>query len=132
MTTGQELRLYKLAETLGVEIALDLYGVLQPTDLGGWFPRQRGILLRPGMGHRNRLHTLAHELGHAIHNHPEKPNQKQERQADDFAANLLIDTQKYRECEIMFDGNEGAIAQELEVTLSLLKHWKSIQERQAV
>lgn len=129
MITDQELRIQRLAESLDVSIVQDTTGLLLPGDLGGWVPKHRIIYIRPGLGYRNRIHTMAHELGHAIHGHPAGHHPRHERQADDFAANLLIDPNAYIEAEAMYEGNERAIAHELGITLGLLQHWKTQYER---
>mgnify|MGYP002758470534 FL=1 len=131
MITDQELKIARQAESLGVDIAPDTQGLLLPGDLGGWFPHARRILFAPGLGYRNRIHTMAHELGHAIHGHPAGHDPRHERQADDFAANLLIDPHAYIEAEAIYEGNERAIAHELGITLGLLQHWKTQYERKA-
>lgn len=130
--TDQELRIYRIAEAIGVEIKTAIQGDLRPGDLGGWFPQTRTIFINPRLGPRNRLHTMAHELGHAVHDHPAGHTPKCEREANNFAANLLIDAHAYREAEMIYEGHEGAIAQELGVTLSLLRHWKTLYERQTI
>ncbi|MCT1463373.1 ImmA/IrrE family metallo-endopeptidase [Corynebacterium sanguinis] len=125
----EELKLLQLAEEMNVTVEDDHLRWLRDGDLGGWFPGAQVILLRPGLGWRNRLHTLAHELGHAHHDHPAGHESRFERQADDFAANLLIDQHAYAEAEKMFGAHLGAIAAELGVTISLLIRWRAQHER---
>lgn len=124
-----ELKILALAEQMGITVEEDRVGWLAPGDLGGWFPTARLILLQPGLGWRNRLHTLAHELGHAHYGHPRGHYPKHEIQADVFAARLLISEQAYAEAERIFDGHPGAIADELGVTRSLLATWQAHHER---
>lgn len=125
--TDLELKLLQLAEDMGVRVEDDT-GVLRPGDLGGWFPAQRLIVVRPDLGPCNRVHTLAHELGHAAHGDPAGHNPRDEARADVFAADFLIDPREYAELEIIYDGQIGAIAAEMGVTLSLLATWRANQE----
>lgn len=125
--TDLELKLLQLAEDMDVRVEDDS-GLLHSGDLGGWFPTQRLIVLRPDLGPRNRVHTLAHELGHAAHGDPAGHHLRYETRADLFAANLLIDPREYAELEIIYDGQIGAIAAELGVTVSLLATWRANQE----
>lgn len=125
--TDLELKLLQLAEDMDVRVEDDT-GVLRPGDLGGWFPTERLIVVRPDLGPCNRVHTLGHELGHAAHGDPAGHNPRYEHRADVFAADFLIDPREYAELEIMYDGQIGAIAAELGVTVSLLAAWRANQE----
>lgn len=127
--TDQELRITRLAEQLGITIADDHYRALHPHDLGGWFPTQRLILIAPDQSWADRLHTMAHELGHALHDHPAGHHPKHERVADEFAASLLIDPHAYIEAEQLYGEHTGAIAHELGVTVALVETWRSLYER---
>jgi len=119
----QELKLLQLADDLGVRVEEDV-GRLRPADMGGWFPDDRLILIRRGLGYRNRLHAIAHELGHATHDDPAGHVPRHELRAERYAAQLLIDPHEYAELETMYDGNPGAIAAELGVTVGLLTIWR--------
>lgn len=123
-----ELKLLQLADELGVRVEDDT-GHLRAGDLGAWYPSQRLIVVAPSLGPRNRVHTLAHELGHAAHNDPAGHHPKYEQRADLYAANLLIDPREYAELERIYDGQAGAIAAELGVTVSLLATWRDHIER---
>lgn len=124
-----ELKLLQLAEDLNVIVEDDRLGWLRNGDLGGWFPSARVILLHPDMGWRNRIHTLAHELGHAHHNHPAGHDPRFEWKADLFAANLLIDPDAYREAELTYGPSLGAISAELGVTRQIVAVWRDHYER---
>lgn len=125
--TDLELKLLQLAEDMDVRVEDDT-GILHPGDLGGWFPAQRLIVVRPDLGPCNRVHTLGHELGHAAHGDPAGHNPRDEARADLYAADLLIDPREYAELEIIYDGQIGAIAAEMGVTVSLLATWRANQE----
>ncbi|WP_333812053.1 ImmA/IrrE family metallo-endopeptidase [Timonella senegalensis] len=69
--------------------------------------------------------ALAHELGHIHHGHDWRyphDRQRDEYQADVFAASLLISSRDYAVAEVMFD-TPAAIASELGVPLRILKLW---------
>lgn len=125
--TDLELKLLQLAEDMGVRVEDDT-GVLRPGDLGGWFPSEKLIVVRPDLGPCNRVHTLGHELGHAAHGDPAGHKPRDEARADVFAADFLIDPREYAELEIIYDGQAGAIAAEMGVTVSLLATWRANQE----
>ena len=124
--TDLELKLLQLAEDMDVRVEDDT-GVLRPGDLGGWFPAQRLIVVRPDLGPCNRVHTLAHELGHAAHDDPAGHHPRYEARADSFAADLLIDPREYAELEIIYDGQIGAIAAEMGVTVHMVETWRATQ-----
>lgn len=125
--TDLELKLLELADEMGVRVEED-HGLLMPGDHGGWFPAERLIVVSPTLGPRNRVHTLGHELGHAHYGDPAGHHPRHEHRADVFAANLLIAPHDYAELEMMYDGQAGAIAAELGVTVSLLATWRADQE----
>lgn len=127
--TDLELKLLEHAERLGVRVEDDHGRRLRPGDLGGWFPKEQLIVVHPTLGPRNRVHTLAHELGHAAHGDPAGHHPRYEHRADLYAAELLIDPREYRELEIMYDGQAGAIAADLGVTVSLLATWRDNLEK---
>lgn len=127
--TDLELKLLEHAERLGVRVEDDRAHRLLPGDLGGWFPKEQLIVVCPTLGPRNRVHTLAHELGHAAHGDPAGHHPRYEHRADLYAADLLIDPHEYRELEIMYDGQAGAIAADLGVTVSLLATWRANLEK---
>lgn len=122
-----ELKLLQLAEDMNVIVEDDRLGWLRDGDLGGWFPSARVILLSPGMGWRNRMHTLAHELGHAHHHHPAGHDPRFEAQADRFAAELLISPVEYEAAERLYGPHPGAIANELGVTVGIVNTWRAMR-----
>ncbi|MFJ2298105.1 ImmA/IrrE family metallo-endopeptidase [Oerskovia paurometabola] len=72
--------------------------------------------------------TLAHEIGHAHHDHPWTDDpvvwNLQEREADIFAALLLISPEEYARAERIVGGHQGAIAKELNVTENYVLLWR--------
>ncbi|WP_038549832.1 ImmA/IrrE family metallo-endopeptidase [Corynebacterium glyciniphilum] len=89
------------------------------------------ISLRDDLGPINRRCTLANELGHHVHNHQPIPamHDRQEREANDYAAELLIGPDEYQEAEALCDGHSGGIARELGVTVELVHVWQVLQVR---
>lgn len=127
--TEMELRILRLAEQLGVTIEDDRNGLLDRADLGGYFPAQKIILIAPDQSWADRLHTMAHELGHALYDHPAGHDPKHERLADEFAASLLIDPHAYVEAEQIHGPHLGGIAHELGVTVALVEVWRNLYQR---
>lgn len=94
-----------------------------------WMPHRNTITLRVGMDDVTTLCSLAHELGHAHYSHPPGHYGAQERQADEFAARLLISPVDYALAERLHGPHPAAIAHELGVTIHLTTIWKSLYER---
>lgn len=91
----------------------------------------RGIIsIRKNLGPVNYKCTLAHELAHHILQHDPAATgwiyDKQEVQAEKWAANLLIRPDEYRELESQHGPHPSLLACELEVTVRLLKTWQSM------
>ncbi|MEJ6013254.1 ImmA/IrrE family metallo-endopeptidase [Corynebacterium sp. H127] len=129
-----ELKLISEAELLKVEIEPDRLGYLEEGDLAGFFPEIRTIFYQPWLGPRNRISSIAHELGHAALGHivdpPEWLHPRQEKEADLWAARLLIRENDYIAADHHCDGHPGAIAQELGVTRRLVLAWRTFIERE--
>jgi Zn-dependent peptidase ImmA (M78 family) len=72
--------------------------------------------------------TMAHEIGHAHHDHQwtDDPTtwKRQEREADVFAAMLLISRDEYARAERIVGEHPGAIAKELAVTENHVLLWR--------
>lgn len=128
MITNLEIKLLEHTERPGVRVENDHTGRLRTGDFGGWFPDEKLVVVCPALEPRNRAHALAHELGHAAHGDPPGHHPRHEHRADLYAANLLIDQQEYAELEMMYDGQVGAIAADLGVTVSLLTTWRDHHE----
>lgn len=103
-------------------------------EKGRWHPRSRTVSVRRDLGPVAYRCTLAHELGHARHHHivgvdvPEWIVQRQEREADEWAAQLLISEDDYARSESVCP-HPGAIARDLEVTVHLIEVWQRMYER---
>lgn len=72
--------------------------------------------------------TLAHECGHHVHGHDwtgRHDRERDERQADTYAARLLISPAAYAEAEALVGAHDGALARELNVTARLVALWRA-------
>ena len=71
--------------------------------------------------------TLAHECGHWVLGHDwtnAHDQARDERQADTYAAQLLITPAAYAEAEAIVGAHDGALARELGVTAALVVLWR--------
>lgn len=77
--------------------------------------------------------TLAHELGHAWHQHRwvghPHVDREAERRADEHAAQLLINPRDYARAERLYGPHAGAIAVELEVSPDVVTVWRRLARR---
>lgn len=128
ITTGLDLD--ALAPRLGVQVLEHDGG-----EKGRHYPGGR-ISLRRGLGHAARRSTLAHELAHYLLKHVPTTDpwlhSRQERQANELAAELLITPEEYEEAETLVGHHEGALAAELGVTTHLIHAWRGLHERTRV
>ncbi|GFK18911.1 hypothetical protein KbCgl_14830 [Corynebacterium glutamicum] len=90
----------------------------------------RIITIREGMGHRKARSTLAHEMGHAVHDDQPAPDARayarQEARADRWAAGALITQEQYRAAEALVGSHPGALALELGVTTHIIHTWHDL------
>ncbi|MFI2703502.1 ImmA/IrrE family metallo-endopeptidase [Cellulosimicrobium composti] len=108
----------------------------------GWGLKYRDLGRRNGqysqglitINDRRRTHftirmTLAHEIGHAHHDHPWTDDPETwasyEREAAVCAAHLLITPDDYAFAERVAGVHPGAIAKELGVTQNLVELWRA-------
>lgn len=129
MTTTTDHNLEELAARLGATII---------THDGGEKGRYYGhgiISLRRGLGPKNYRCTLAHELAHHALGHDPAAtgwvHDRQERQANEWAARLLINPTDYATTEAIYGPHPATLAHELGVTVKVLKTWQSLYERTA-
>ncbi|MCX7542331.1 ImmA/IrrE family metallo-endopeptidase [Corynebacterium sp. P5848] len=120
--------IYRLIDELGIRVTEHAGG-----EQGRWYDKPRVISLRSGLSYVERRCAVAHELGHAALGHASSPppwlKPRQEREADDFAAELLVSPGAYAAAEDLHGTHLGAIAEELSVTQHLLKIWRKEWER---
>lgn len=98
----------------------------------------RGLIVvndRRRTGFTQRI-TLAHEIGHATHDHAwtDDPtvHARHEREADVVAAHLLIKTDDYAYAEQLVGEHPGAIAKELGVTPAYVELWRATYAQPSV
>lgn len=113
--------LHAIANHMGVRLVRHASG-----PKAFYIHRRRVISTRRGMSITQYRSSLAHELGHA--HYGDEPtlgvfDTKQEKRADLWAANLLIDSDEFRQAYIWHRGRLGGIADELEVSHHLLRVW---------
>jgi Zn-dependent peptidase ImmA (M78 family) len=85
------------------------------------------ILLNPRKTEFSQRITLAHEIGHAHHGHDwtgAHDVERDEREADTYAARLLISAADYAFAEQIVGEHPGALAKELGVTVRLVELWR--------
>lgn len=121
MTAGATIRSrydpFAHAEQLGVRIRYD--DRLPPGELGAWVSVTRTIHLRPDLTALLTRCTLAHELGHAVHDHRGR-SAAQERAADRFAIEHLVTLDAVVD-QVRASPDPGRWALELGVTHRLLQ-----------
>jgi len=118
--------LLRLAADYGVRVSTSRL----PGDLlGAYIPATRSIRLDARLTPCERRSVLAHELGHAHFRHPAgaglspATQARNERQADRFAARVLIDPAEYARLE-RIDPDPDAIAEALGVTAELVRVYR--------
>lgn len=94
----------------------------------------RGIIsIRKNLGPVNYKCTLAHELAHHILQHDPAATgwiyDKQEAQAEKWAANLLVNPISYRDMERQYGPHPAHLACELGVTVKVLKTWQTLHKQ---
>ena len=101
-----------------------------------WIPPQRRIILRKGLDYVTRRCVLAHELGHAWHSHIKTGvdwlDDRMEKEADEYAATLLIQTVDYAEIEHTYGHQPEGIAWHLDVLPHLIPIWQRVHPRNTV
>lgn len=95
---------------------------LDAETLGLYSPEEDRIYFDLRLTPNERRTTIAHELGHAYYGHT-ATNPARERQADTYAAELLIDPQEYAMLE-RISCDRDFLADELRVTVDLIDHYR--------
>lgn len=120
--------LEQMAADAGILI---LEGELPGAERGRWYPSKRVIVLQAGMSAIRTRCALCHELGHAFLGHnmttlDRVTRARQERQADEFAAETLINAESYARAEALHGAYLPSIANELNVTLAIAEAWREL------
>ena len=94
------------------------------------------IVLNAWLDEAQQRSTLAHELGHAWYGHrptgDEHGDARDERQADEYAARLLVDPLAYAAAERAVGTHPGALAVELGVTAGVVATWQRLARRTTI
>lgn len=112
--------LHQTAHDMGITLTHHDHGIP-----GIYLDQYKTISTRRGMAIWDYKSVLAHELGHAHYrdrrNGHRHFDEKQERRADEYAANLLIDPQQLLHLAPWHGHDYRSLAADLEVTPHLLK-----------
>lgn len=107
------------AALLGVQIHM---AHLREGTLGLYDPSTDIVWIDINLTRGEQRSVLAHELGHAYYGHGYSDD-RAEREADRYAANLLIDAESYAALE-RWGLDEHAIADELDVTVDIVRAYR--------
>lgn len=113
------LELIRFAASQGIEIHVSH---LDEDVLGYWSPDEGRIYHDWMLTPDEAAVTVAHELGHAYYGH-RCDSSRNEFQADDYAARLLIDPAEYAATEAI-SSDLTYIAEELRVTVELVEFFQ--------
>lgn len=105
-----------------------------PDDWEGYFDSSDAIVINSRMTEPYQREVLAHELGHAWHGHDWRhphDQERDERQADLYAARLLISPTEYALAEAICE-HPAAIARELAISTDLVTIWQDWLHRQRI
>ncbi|MHC9566425.1 ImmA/IrrE family metallo-endopeptidase [Corynebacterium diphtheriae] len=121
-----EAALETLAHNMGIT-------VIETSKLGStlnacFHPPTQTIFIKIGLDPVTRRCAIAHELGHAHHGH-NCSTPGAERQADEWAAQQLLDVGDVEAVGLECEGSAAAMAAELGVTPHLLVLWMGMYER---
>lgn len=114
--------LIKEAARLGVTISLAHLDEIDESLLGYYDHDSSEVVVEISLTQAQKKAVIAHELGHAFYSH-ECGSKRNERQANRYAAELLVDPVLYAEAERINDSCES-IARELEVTPEIVKDYR--------
>jgi len=95
-----------------------------PHLLGYYSPTHRAIVIRIGMTRAQTRWVLAHEAGHAHYDHHCRGfNSRHERQANAYAARLLIDPEEYARLE-RINPDQFWLAEEFGVSVDCIRAYE--------
>lgn len=93
-----------------------------------WDASSRTIAVKEGLPARYTRSLIAHELGHAHYGHTAS-TPKSERQADKYAARLLINEDDYRHAESTYGADTETLSFILNVSPGLIEAWREYLAR---
>ncbi|WP_415395154.1 ImmA/IrrE family metallo-endopeptidase [Rhodococcus globerulus] len=107
---------------------------LPPGIRGEYWHEKKLIVLSVSLTGRQEKSTFAHELGHAHYGHCvpgacRGDRNRQELQANDYAAKLLIAPGDYAAAEKIYGTHTESIAYHLGVTPAIVRAWRSLWKR---
>lgn len=108
---------------MAARAGLEIHAVEMPAgDLGYYAPEEFRIYFNLACTPAERRSVVAHELGHHWHAH-DCDSERAERQADTYAATLLVDPARYAQLE-RFNPDVEWIADELGVTVEVIEDYR--------
>jgi hypothetical protein len=90
------------------------------------------IIVNSRRTHMTQRIAIAHEIGHHVHGHHEPRDhwsEQDERQADIYAAGVLIRVEDYRYAEGFVGSHPGALARELGCLARHVAYWQQHHQR---
>ncbi|APE12361.1 hypothetical protein BO226_17665 [Rhodococcus sp. 2G] len=132
-TSRRRSELERLHQAVAAAGLIVVEGDIPSSEPARYYPSHRCIVLRAGMRRDETVSVLAHELGHHHYGHRCAPDDlsqvRQERQADEYAAELLISAAEYKAAESLYGPHDGAIAHHLGVTTRIVQAWRDAWSR---
>ncbi|WP_137771849.1 MULTISPECIES: ImmA/IrrE family metallo-endopeptidase [unclassified Microbacterium] len=111
---------------MAARAGLEVHAIEMPEgDLGYYAHDERRIYFNLLCTPNERRCVIAHELGHHHFGHECEDDPASERQADTYAATLLIDPDRYAELEKTSHHSEW-IADEMSVTSELIEDYRRL------
>lgn len=99
------------------------HGDLGPLLRGCFIAKLNKIVLNTRLTRAQMTAALAHELGHAAFG-DSCSTDANERRADEYGASIAITRRDFRRAERLVGPDDGAMADELEVTDDLVRAWR--------
>lgn len=109
-----------IAASLDVTLCID---TLEEGLLGFYEPSEARVYFAHGLTPSEERSVIAHELGHVYYGH-EHGDDRNEREAETWAAQLLIDARDYAEAE-KHAHDLHSLAESLGVTEELVAHYRA-------
>lgn len=115
-------RLIGHAESMGCRVFF-----LPLNGYDGFLATPRDIIINSRLHSDYQREVLAHELGHVHYGHDWRhphDRERDERQADNYAARLLISPLEYAAAEYVYGPHAGALAEALQVSTAIISAWR--------
>lgn len=106
-------------------LEIGIHVVFAPFYLAGAYIKELElILIDSRQSESSRRAVLAHEYAHALKSQNGEQSKEAEIAADQHAARLLICHEKYRQAEILHDGEIYGISEELDLPLWAIEAYR--------